>query len=81
MSRPFQNFGPLVNTKDVKLFVMHNDMVRLKKVVSKLKSKEVQLQRVLSASENLKKELDEFQSARTNLIEENKQFKSEKVQS
>ncbi|KAM1554296.1 hypothetical protein ACFX1Z_007060 [Malus domestica] len=57
---------------------MHNDVVRLKKLVSRLKSKEIELQGALSASENLKNELDELQNARTDLIEKNKQLRSGK---
>ncbi|KAB2630819.1 S ribonuclease [Pyrus ussuriensis x Pyrus communis] len=65
--------------KDEELILMHVDVSRLKKVASKLESREIDLQSVLSASENLRKELDELQDAHTRLVDENVQIKNEKV--
>lgn len=66
------------DAKDVELIAIHNDVVQLKKVISRLESKEGELQGTLSASQKVEKELDEIHNARIDLIEENMQLKSEK---
>ncbi|KAM1252360.1 hypothetical protein ACFX2J_040373 [Malus domestica] len=65
--------------KDEELNFMHAKVPRLKKIASKLESKEVDLQGTLSTGENLRKELDELQSAHNGLVKENMQLKNEKV--
>ncbi|KAB2602743.1 S ribonuclease [Pyrus ussuriensis x Pyrus communis] len=65
--------------KDEELIFIHAEVFRLKKVTSKLESKEMDLQGALSTSENLKKELDELQGAHARLVKENVQLKNEKV--